>query len=538
MNTPMSRRLLSLLLALVAVPLCVAPPALAKHHKKKAGPKITSVSPMHPKVGDNVTVRGRGFSPKAGRNTVIFRSSSGKSVFVKPFQATRTRLVLKLPTSLERAMSTRGGSTVATRFKLRVLARKFGKFTAAAGSPLIDPAPKPAPPAPKKNSSGGTGGGSNDLGGGSTAVAPPPDCDNDGTPDSTDTDDDNDLVPDTLEATLGTDRCKVDTDGDGVEDGFEYRSAVDLNDDEYENPQTSLPYPGKRPYPNPLDPSDGTTDYDGDSLTSLEEQRLWYYTLTLGATKDLNALTYSAGEQYSMSTRDGSGHRVPTLAALNYSKQLSFLGWAQANGYRQVDLSDGPPWYDQTQTNSYGILDFNRNGVESTTPQAGYRWAETLYYDFRRDGWLSDDERDEDADGLTNFDETHGPMGAPDWWTSCYSDEAAFKIAYAGTDPTDPDTDGDGVRDGADDQDHDDVPNVMEVSRNIASGTDDRKSGDCTKADGLPTPPATNHAGTYGRVNPFNPCLPASWSRTCPMYTGFGAAFAPFDDSPNWYSLN
>ena len=51
---------------------------------------------------------------------------------------------------------------------------------------------------------------------------------------------------------LGLDSCKADTDGDGVPDGYEYWSARDLNDDEYQEPNTYLPYPGKRPYPNPL----------------------------------------------------------------------------------------------------------------------------------------------------------------------------------------------------------------------------------------------------------------------------------------------
>ena len=54
-----------------------------------------------------------------------------------------------------------------------------------------------------------------------------------------------------------------DTDGDGVEDGYEYRSAKDLNDDEHQQPNTFLPYPGKRPYANPLF-KDAGIDYDGD----------------------------------------------------------------------------------------------------------------------------------------------------------------------------------------------------------------------------------------------------------------------------------
>ena len=36
-----------------------------------------------------------------------------------------------------------------------------------------------------------------------------------------------------------------------------------------------MPYPGKRPYPNPLDGTDANTDYDGDSLTLGEEYKLW-----------------------------------------------------------------------------------------------------------------------------------------------------------------------------------------------------------------------------------------------------------------------
>ena len=45
------------------------------------------------------------------------------------------------------------------------------------------------------------------------------------------------------------------------------------------------------------------------------------------------------------------------------------------------------------------------------------------------------------------------------------------------------------------------------------------------------------HPNDYGRVNPFNPCLPATDSRTCPLHPGVSGAAAPFDDSPNWFSL-
>ena len=37
-----------------------------------------------------------------------------------------------------------------------------------------------------------------------------------------------------------------------------------------------MPYPGKRPYPNALDPSDAhDTDYDGDAMALREESLMW-----------------------------------------------------------------------------------------------------------------------------------------------------------------------------------------------------------------------------------------------------------------------
>src|SRR6185503_5585328 len=108
-----------------------------------------------------------------------------------------------------------------------------------------------------------------------------------------------------------------------------------------------------------------------------------------------------------------------------------------------------------------------------------------FYNDIDGDGYLSDDERDEDADGLTNYDEAHGRM-YEEYWKSCYSIERPYYVGYTGTDLADGDTDNDGVRDGADDQDHDDIPNLMELSRYAASGLFDGDGVTCKADPDLP----------------------------------------------------
>jgi hypothetical protein len=74
---------------------------------------------------------------------------------------------------------------------------------------------------------------------------------------------------------------------------------------------------------------------------------------------------------------------------------------------------------------------------------------------------------------------------------------------YLQPDLLEPDSDGDGVVDGNDDQDHDTVNNVDELKR-----------------------------GPY-MVHPYNPCLPDYRSPTCPRYIPVGdLVHAPLDQSP------
>lgn len=411
----MPRRLTALCLALAAlVALAVPASAPAKAKKKAKSPVITKVTPMRLRVGATLTIRGKNFSPKRKRNTVVFRSASGRSAFAKPTRASRRKLVVRVPAAAARML---GGK--AARFKLRVLSgRKFSKFTRKRLSPVLVPS--------------SLGGGK----GGSAAGCPG-------------TDYDGDLLGNALEAQIKTDPCLEDTDGDGVEDGYEYQSALDLNHYPASPP---LPYPGKRPYPNALDPGDGNTDYDGDSLRLREEYVTW--------------------RRYSSDGVPRSGHPT-TLANLVYSDGLQRS--------RPVAAPGGSSLLDWA-------LDQDENGL------------------------LSDDERDADNDGLANWDESSGQFTEA-WWPAFHNGkDDPRESKYPGIDFLDnedlpgrdglanPDMDGDGVLDGNDDHDHDGLSNQFEV----------RRPGDWFGDAMIGFPTASN---PWAYTNPFNPCKPFNSDR-------------------------
>jgi hypothetical protein len=489
---PLLRRA-GLLVALTAL-LAPATPATADAAKrKKRLPVVTKVAPKKAFVGDTLTIRGRHFRRGIKKNAVAFKRRGAKVVLVKTGKSTKKLLKVTLPKRLEKVLRVRNGTPVATRLKLRVLSGRFGRrYTKRSRSPLIGPEKPPAPPKPP-------------------TVDPNADCDGDEVVNRVDADDDNDLLSDVAEVGYKLDPCKPDTDGDGSWDGYEYGSARDLNDDGYQSPNSYAPYPGKRPYPNPLDRTDAGTDFDGDSLTLSEEFRLWRYTVARGAAVSIDALTYSDGKKYSVAQ-----------PAAGYAKRTQFLNAISAGGYWMVRLpGEGSP---------RPLLDANRDGVVNSGSRPGYLHAEDHWLDRDGDARLSDDERDEDADGLSNHDESHGHLDST-WWEKRYPRETRFRITYGGTAFDDPDSDGDTILDGADDQDHDDVPNLMELSRNMATGrtfdaADTPRDATLTAAGTPLAEPA------YGRVNPFNPCLPHTSSRTCPTYIPFTGAWAPFDGLP------
>jgi hypothetical protein len=446
----MRRPIIALCLAAASLMLLALAPAANAAKKKSKLPTITKVTPMRVLVGAKLTIRGRNFNAKRKRNTIIFRAANGRTAFAKPKSASRTKLVLRVPPAVARLLTVKSGKPSATRMRLRILAGKFGKFTSKRLSPVVV-------------SAGGLGfpGGPGGSGGSG--------CPGD--------DYDHDLLTDAVEKDLGTDPCLADTDGDTIADGYEEQSAIDRN----HYPSTApLPYPGKRPYPNALDPSDSGTDYDGDALNLREEFILWTHFSSDGVAR--------------------SG-RPTTLSNLLYSDGLQ----------TSVNPPPGAP----------------------SDPLAN--WA----LDIREDGFLDDDERDADGDGLSNWDESHGRM-LESWWPAQhdgqnepkesqypdinYLDNPDLQQAGQLDALADPDIDGDGVPDGADDADHDGMTNQFEVRR-----PDDWQNdiGQPPVTD-PPTPPSPP-TNSWAYVNPFNPCKPFNSDR-CHSHPPFG--YYESDEAP------
>lgn len=402
------------LLALCAL----ASPALARTPR----PVITSISPSQVGIGGTLVLKGKNFSSGATNNRVFFsRATDGKTVRARPRKASKTRIEVIVPSTLTKFLI--NGDK--TRFQVAIFTKVLGPKTKTSRSPLIFPAGStPTPGTPGNPSTPGT-------------PAPPPDCDGDGTPDSVDNDDDNDGLSDDLENAIHTAVCNKDTDGDGVEDGYEYWSARDLN-------SSAVPYPGKRPYPNPLDASDAGKDFDADGMTESEEFQAWNL----------------------------------------YGGRVLPSGDGQTFPYSDGNQSSPAP-------NNAGGTDYDGNGL------------------------VTDEEKDADNDGLANWIELakgstlettkmnfgffHQPNG-----TACpvvngprFQDCGAGTIGNGNTytdgafasyyvpNWLDPDSDGDGINDGADDLDHDGISDLAEIA---------------------------------AATSPVNPCDPNTESRTCSQH--------------------
>ena len=352
-----------------AVAALLAPAAVAD--AATVYPSVSKIQPMNLAIGEKLTITGKGFVRGKNKNTVVFKRDKKRAVFAKAGSASTTKLSVVVPEKLRTYLAQKDGAAIPTKFRIRVLSKRFGKrYTALKSSPVIAPLSKSA-------ATGGDAPATKDAPAGTgttSSPAPPADCDGDGVIDDVDTDDDNDLMTDGFEASIGTDRCDKDTDGDGSWDVWEYRSALDLN-------QLALPYPGKRPYPNPLYP-DADTDYDGDGMVGFQEHEMWqrYGNRNLPANYSDGTQTSDIPSGLTDDRRDVDSDGLPN--------------WWEANGPMQ------PDWWTNIFTDE---LDY---GVE-------YAGLDYLDPDSDGDGRL-DGPDDIDHDGYTNAQELSRSAPLPD----------------------------------------------------------------------------------------------------------------------------
>ena len=289
-------------------------------------------------------------------------------------------------------------------------------------------------------------------------TAPDGDCDGDGVKNGVDADDDNDLLGDDLELALMLDPCTGDTDKDGVEDGFEYLSAIDLNNDEL--PGAERRHSRSRPRRRTRTRSSTTRHRlrrrQPDAVDGVQALEVHVRGQSHGATRTLSPLSYSDG-QYSIS-RGPTAAADPTLPPpATTARDFAAGPTPAATAGQPARRSTRPHARRQTVD---GSSTSDRSGG---APDA----AESHYWDLDGDGYspTTSATRTPTASQLRRG---HGPMTAGWWAGVLHRRGARIPIIYAGTEPFDADSDGDGVRDGADDQDYDDVPNVMELSRSMA----------------------------------------------------------------------
>jgi hypothetical protein len=383
---------------------------------------------------------------------------------------------VRVPASVSRLLAVAAGGQQPTRLKLRVLAGKFSKFTPRRLSPVV------------------TGAGSGDGPGGSAGVC------------NADSDHDNDLLSNSREQEIGTDPCIDDTDKDQMSDGWEYWSARDLN-------VKAVPYPGKRPFPNALDPSDGggpgatfsSFDYDGDGLTTLEEYRAWRVT---------------------ESSFLGDDTTPPDLE--------SRLGYSDGTKFSRAREEPDPPAWRFTSITDYGL------------PNPTVDFPET--YNLHGDAAWRDSERDADEDGLANrLESARGPSNNA--WQEGFWKQELVKVetwekkeycptvpgegqrpgffderSFQNLDLANEDVDGDTALDGEDDQDNDDYNNVIELYE-TEFDLDGNGAGGENPVWCVVTVPGVvgsiDRGGEDWAVNAMNPCAPNRHSRSCPDYIPF-----------------
>lgn len=324
-------------------------------------PVITSVSPRSLSVGEKLTIRGKYFRPGPLKTQVAFYRSGRPIVFLKAQTATSTKLTVTVTEKVQSLF--KDAPTKPRLIRLRILTTKLSKsWTKNSKSVTIDPVAKQGPPNPTPT--------------GTTGTTPPAalTCEQRAASNGGG-DEDADKIDNETELRWGMNPCKGDSDGDGVNDAFEYFSSQDLNGIGVFN--------GKRPSPNPNDANDANKDFDGDGLTMIQEYQLW----VAGGAPAYPAMSYSDGKQQSVNE---------SVTGREYL-DLNADGW----------LTDDERDFDSDRLSN--MIEFNMAGQEEWWNKVKWRKRGTgtefdveLPYNKRVFSNVDATNRDTDGDGVTD----------------------------------------------------------------------------------------------------------------------------------------
>jgi len=376
-----------LLIAIFSTVLAGIVATSASAASKSKLPVITSVSPRSLAVGEKLTIRGKNFRKGPLKTTVAFYRKGRPIVFLKAQTATSTKLTVLVTEKVQSLF--KDSQTTPRLIRLRILTTRLSKsWTKNSRSVTIDPVakvpttpttPKPGEPAPEltceQRAAANAGG-----------------------------DEDKDLVNNSDELRFKLNPCVGDSDSDGVSDGFEAWSAVDLNysynGSTYMNVLPDLFFfNGRRPSPNPLDPADAGKDFDGDGLSLSQEYQLW----VAGGAQSGTAKDYSDGKQRT------------------FDEPISGRTWLDLNG--DGKLTDDERDFDGDNISNQ--IEFNMAGQQE--------WWDKVKWRKRGTG-------------------------------TEYEAELPYTLrTFSGLDATAIDSDGDGLSDGQDDQDNDGWSNFLEM---------------------------------------------------------------------------
>ena len=284
------------------------------------------------------------------------------------------------------------------------------------------------------------------------------DLDNDGKPNDQDTDMDGDGVNNADEKAAGLDPTDPDTNRDGKKDGYEDSDGDGIANKDESNADsdkiTDKDGNGKSDITEGTDANGNPTspkDSDGDGISDDKDTDL-----------DNDG---KPNDQDTDMDGDGVNNADEKAAGLDPTDPDTNRD-GKKDGYEDSD-GDGIANKDESNADSDKITDKDGNGKSDITEGTDANGNPTSPKDSDGDGISDDKDTDLDNDGKPNDQDTDMDGDGVN-----NADEKA-----AGLDPTDPDTNGDGKKDGDEDSDGDGIPNKNESNPNQPGITDKNNDG-------------------------------------------------------------